>query len=190
MENKIYKVTNRSGSTVVYSIPEDNINKEFAPGESKSVSYAELEKLSNRPGGMELINNYLLINDIEAVSKLDIPAEPEYFYGEEEIKKLLISGSTDELLDALDFAPNGVIELIKAFAVSLPLNDVAKRDAILKKTGFNVTQAIQHNAEVKEASNENAAAPKRRATAASVKEETAAPARRSTPEYKIINTSE
>ena len=140
---------------------------------------------------MELINNYLLINDIEAVSKLDIPAEPEYFYGEKEVKKLLLEGSIDELLDALDFAPNGVIELIKAFAVSLPLNDVSKRDAILKKTGFNVTQAIQHDAESKEASKENAAAPKRRATAAaSAKEETAAPARRTTPEYKIVNTSE
>jgi len=37
------------------------------------------------------------------------------------------TGSLDEFLDCLDFAPEGVTDLIKTLAVELPLNDVAKR---------------------------------------------------------------
>jgi len=55
---------------------------------------------------------------------------------------LLQHGSLDEFLDCLDFAPEGVLDLIKEYAVTLPLNDVAKRQAILDKLGFNVTVAI------------------------------------------------
>ena len=41
---KMYLVKNRSASMVVYKIPEDGIRREFAPGESKKIKYAELEK--------------------------------------------------------------------------------------------------------------------------------------------------
>lgn len=44
--NKNFNVKNRSASVVVYKIPEENIRREFAPGESKRISYAELEKLT------------------------------------------------------------------------------------------------------------------------------------------------
>jgi hypothetical protein len=46
-------------------------------------------------------------------------------------------------LDALDFAPEGVIALIKDEAVKTNLNDMSKREAILDKTGFDVTKAIE-----------------------------------------------
>jgi len=52
-------------------------------------------------------------------------------------------GSLDEFLDCLDFAPEGVKDLIKNLAVELPLNDVAKREAIFNKLGFNVDNAIR-----------------------------------------------
>ncbi len=44
--NTMYNVKNRSSSTVVYRIPEDNIRREFAPGETKRISFGELEKLT------------------------------------------------------------------------------------------------------------------------------------------------
>ena len=176
---KEYKVTNRSGSTVIVSIPEDNIRKEFAPGETKKMTHEELEKFSNRPGGMNIIVDYLQIQDPEAVKELEINAEPEYFMTEKEIRDLLLTGSQDAFLDALDFAPTGVIEIMKDLAVTLPLNDVAKREAMKKKTGFDVTAAIQHNVETQTASKENAAAPKRRTQATS--EASSGPARRTAP---------
>ena len=55
----------------------------------------------------------------------------------------MLTGSVDEFEDCLNFAPKGVLELIKQIAVTLPLNDVAKRDLILKKLDFNVANAIE-----------------------------------------------
>jgi hypothetical protein len=139
---KIYEVTNRSGSNVFYTIDEDNINRHFTPGEVKKIPYEELEKLSYQIGGKSLINNYLLIRNSEALNQLDLEIEPEYNMDANAVKKLLLEGSLDALLDALDFAPGGVIELIKDIAVALPLNDMSKRKAIQDKTNFNVSAAI------------------------------------------------
>ena len=62
----------------------------------------------------------------------------------------------EQLEDALDFAPLGVIELIKEKAVSLKLSDINKRDAIAKKTEFNVTKAINNIELEKKAEQEEA----------------------------------
>ena len=45
MKNTIFNCKNRSYGTVVYSIKEDNIRREFHPGETKEISFNELEKL-------------------------------------------------------------------------------------------------------------------------------------------------
>ena len=53
------------------------------------------------------------------------------------------TGTLDQFLDCLDFAPVSVHELIKDMAVNLPLNDVKKRQAIKDKFGFDVDRAIE-----------------------------------------------
>ena len=68
------------------------------------------------------------------------------------------SGSLDEFLDMLDFAPMGVMDLIKTFAVSLPLNDIQKRRALKEKTGFDVNAALTHVEEEKQEDAENGVA--------------------------------
>ena len=40
------KVKNRSSLSVGYTIPEDNISRTFAPGETKNIEQSEIEKLS------------------------------------------------------------------------------------------------------------------------------------------------
>ena len=70
--------------------------------------------------------------------------EQEYFYTKEDIIQLMQEGSLDEFLDCLDFAPEGVLESIKTLSVELPLNDVAKRKAILEKMNFNVDNAVRN----------------------------------------------
>ena len=69
--NTMYLVTNRSASTVVYSIPEDGIRRAFAPGETKKIRHGELEKLSYRDGGKVIISEYLLIRSEEAIADLE-----------------------------------------------------------------------------------------------------------------------
>lgn len=141
--NKIISVQNRDFGSVGYTIPDlNNLHRTFQPNEIKNIPFNELFKLSQVPGGEYIINNYLIIHDTEAVEELLGDVEPEYFYSEEEIVNLLQNGSLDEFEDCLNFAPEGVKELIKDISVKLPLNDVAKRDLILKKLGFSVASAI------------------------------------------------
>jgi hypothetical protein len=143
-ENTMYNVKNRSTSRVVYKISEGNIRREFAPGESKRISFEELEKLSYQTGGRELMANYLQILSVEATSELGIHTEPEYNMTEEQIVNLIKTGSLDAFLDCLDFAPVGVIDLLKKFSVSVPLADYEKRQALKEKTGFDVDIALKN----------------------------------------------
>ena len=141
-ESKI-TVINRSTGRVGYTIPELHVTRQFAFKEKKEIPFKELEALSYLPGGMPLIKDYLVIKDVEAIKELGLEVQPEYYYTEEDIKKILLYGSLNEFLDCLDFAPNGVLEMIKKLSVSLPLNDMEKRNAILEKMNFNVTRAIE-----------------------------------------------
>lgn len=153
-KNKELEVTNRSNVKVVYSVPNLHVQREFAPGQTLTITYDELANLSYQPGGKVLMANYLLIKDPEDRDYKNDTAEPEYYYTDEEVIKLLTEGSLDEFLDALDFAPIGVIDLIKKYSLELPLNDVAKREALLKKEKFNVTAMLENSKELDEKESE------------------------------------
>lgn len=140
--NKMYVVKNRSASMVVYKIPEDGVRREFAPGESKRISFSELEKLSYQSGGRALMANFLQIEDETVTDSLNIHTENEYYMSEEQIIDLIKNGSLDAFLDCLDYAPVGVMDLLKKYAVSLPVTDIQKRQALKEKTGFDVDKAI------------------------------------------------
>ena len=180
---KVLKVKNRSAGLVVYKIPEHNIRREFRPNEVKQITYEELVWLSYQPGGRNLMQHMLQIQDAQTTKDLNIHVEPEYNMSEADIITMLTTGSLDELLDALDFAPKGVIEIIKHQAVKLPVYDVQKRDAILKATGFDVTAAIANSQPDPEDVVEEPATPARRR----VQPEAQAPARRTESKYKIIS---
>lgn len=148
-QETMYNVKNRSSSVVVYRIPETNLRREFAPGETKKVPFAELEKLTFQQGGRELLENFLQILEEEVTSNLNVNRELEYNMSEQQIVDLLQTGSLDSFLDALDFAPIGVIDLIKTLSVQLPLTDMNKRKALKEKTGFDVDRALVHIEEEK-----------------------------------------
>lgn len=158
-QNTMYNVKNRSSSVVVYKIPETNLRREFAPGETKRVPFGELEKLTYQEGGRELLENFLQILEEEVTTDLNVKREIEYNMSEAEVAELLRTGSLDAFLDALDFAPIGVIDLIKSLAVQLPLTDIDKRKALKQKTGFDVDKALIHIEEEKAEEKAPAAAP-------------------------------
>ena len=141
--NTIIKATNRSGGSIGYRIPDlNNLKRHYAAEETKEVTMEELRKLSFIDGGIELLKDYLVIDNKEAVNELLGSVEPEYFYTTEELKNLLLNGSLDALKDCLDFAPEGTIDEIKKLAVDLKIPDFYKREAIQKSTGLNVSRAI------------------------------------------------
>jgi len=148
----IVKVRNRDNGTVGYTIPDlNNLHRDFQPNEVKNLELNELRKLSYLPGGITILKEYLVIEDNEeAVQELLGNVEFEYHYTMKDVEDILLRGSLDQLLDCLDFAPEGVIDLVKKAAVDLKIVDISKRQAILDKTGFDVTKAIEINKETEE----------------------------------------
>lgn len=190
-QDTMYNVKNRSSSVVVYRIPETNIRREFAPGEVKRIPFGELEKLTYQDGGRELLENFLQILEEEVTSDLNVNREPEYNMSEQQIVDLLKNGSLDAFLDALDFAPIGVIDLIKSFSVSLPLTDIDKRKALKSKTGFDVDNALRHIEEEKsEISPSNAPTVAERRTQPAAAEAIPAGRRTSGTAYKTVKKAE
>ena len=188
MSNTImYNVKNRSAGVATYKIPELGIRRSFQAGEVKKISAEELEKLTYRPGGMALLANFLQIMEPEAIAKVGLRTEPEYNMSEKDIIDLMKNGSLDAFLDCLDFAPPGVIDLIKKFSVSLPLTDFQKVNALKAKTGFDAAAALKHVMEEKEDDGENTilkTSGERR-----VKKEEEVPAgRRTAPKYNVVST--
>ena len=147
MATKMFNVKNRSTSVVGYTIPDTGVRRSFAAGETKKISLEELEKLSYIPGGAALLANFLQIDKDANLMK---NVEPEYHMSEQDVINLIKTGTLDEFLDALDFAPVGVIDLIKSLSVTVPLYDMQKRKALKDKTGFDVEAAIKHDMEDKE----------------------------------------
>lgn len=149
-DKKKIKVTNRDNGHVGYRIPDMNITRDFSANETKQITIGELRKLAYLSGGPTLIRDYLIIEDADVVDAILGKVEPEYYYTEEDVKKLLLTGSVDALKDCLEFAPKGTVDLVKKIAVEMPLNDILKRQAILEMTGFSVDAAVTINEETKE----------------------------------------
>lgn len=190
-KNTLVKVTNRYDGRVGYTIPDlGNLHRSFIPGETKEVTMEELRKLSYLTGGQEMIADYFVLDNQDAINELlNNGVEPEYYYTESDVKNLLLTGSLDELKDCLDFAPEGVVEIVKKLAVDLKLNDIAKRKAIKDATGFNVDMAIYVNEETSE---EKVEEKKERRTAVSKPAATTTGRRTSAPtsKYKITSIQE
>ena len=196
MTNETYfNVKNRSAGIVVYSIPEDGVRREFAPNETKRIRFQELEKLSYQSGGRELMQHFLQITNAEVLNNLNIQAEPEYYMNDEQVIDLIKNGSIEAWLDCLDFAPIGVIDLVKKYAVAVPVSDIEKRRTLKQKTGFDVDAALRHieeerlEEETMKNGNSAAIAAEQKAGERRVKaaQEEAAPQRRTTPKYKVVN---
>lgn len=190
-EKKIVRVTNRDNGHVGYRIPDmNNLVRDFSANETKNITVEELKKLAYISGGPTLIRDYLIIDDAEVVKEVLGEVEPEYYYTEDDVKNLLLTGSLDALKDCLEFAPKGTIDLVKKLAIEMPLNDIAKRKAILEMTGFNVDAAIMVNEETKEESDNTQ---KVRRISEPVKEEVKSTGRRtaaptvSESKYKILD---
>ena len=144
MSERTVKIKNRSASQIIYTIPELGIRREFSPGETKIIAFDELEKLNWQAGGRELMMSFLQVTENKAIEDLNIPTEVEYHMSEEQIIDLLLNGDLDAYLDCLEFAPVGVIDLIKLYAVELPLTDTRKIEALKEKTGFDAAVAYKN----------------------------------------------
>lgn len=185
----LVNVKNRSNNTVIYSIPDGNVRQTFAPGQVKQISVDELQKLTYQPGGSEIIAGYLLIEDRKVLNKIMGVPQPEYWLDEAGVIRLLNEASMDEFLDCLDFAPPGVLDMIRQKAVELPLNDNRKREAIKEILKYDVTAVIQHEQEVK-AEEDKGEEPVEKKRRVGVEEPVATPAAEKQRRYKVVSKGE
>ena len=102
-------------------------------------------------------------------------------YNEEDVKRIMKFGTLDEFLDMLDFAPEGVMDMIKTYAIELPLSDLYKVNALKDKTGFDSTKALENSID-ENGELQVADTPKRRVSNGTASGEK----QRRIPEYKII----
>ena len=194
MSDQLIKVTNRDNGFVGYQIPDMNISRNFAPRESKQIALSELKALQFVPGGEFTLRNLLVIDNRDALTALNMSdVEPEYHYTEDDVRKLVHEGSLDQLEDALNFAPEGVINLIKDIAVKEEVADMRKRQMIYDKTGFNVNNAINVNHIMADDSQSEVEddAPKRKAAPINQPAETVTERvtrKASLPQYKVTTT--
>lgn len=188
-DDTLVVVRNRNNGSTGYTLPDNNIRRSFAPGEEKKIPFAELRSLQYVSGGDYILRNLLIINDKEALDALSMKVEPEYFYTEKEIRDLLLNKSMDEFLDFLDFASQGAIEIAKDIAVKEQVPDTRKREALSKKTGFNIDNAIQINKimDADEEDEKNAEAQTKERRVKPKEENVEAPQRRTaTPQYNVV----
>ena len=144
-EETMIQVRNLTDHIVVIPDKEMHRRYSFQPEEVKNFDKDTLRRLNYLPGVTYLFRNCLSVRDEGLAKEFGVSTdtfEHEYKWTREDIDKCLTSGSLDELLDALDFAPGGIVDTIVQRAVELKVNDVSKRKAILEKTGKNVDSMI------------------------------------------------
>lgn len=136
------KVINRSDGNVTYYLEEMRTRRVFTPNEAKEIEPAEMEALFQMDGGAELIKQYLLVDDKAWVESHWQPEE-EYFWQYADIERCLKEDSLELFSETLDYAPQGVLDLLKTISWRLPLTDLNKINEIRNKLGFDVQAAVQ-----------------------------------------------
>lgn len=178
-DDDMVEITNMMDCTTGYVVDLTGVRRFLPPHASFRVKAGELRELSYQLGGIDLLQNYIRVGNpyLAAEFGVDTKETIEYNWTQDDVDKCLTSGPLDELLDALDFAPEGIKQLLADRAIALKIPDVDKREAIKKALGVDITSAIQ-NRHAYDTEEEAEKKPARRRTAA--KTESAPKRRRST----------
>lgn len=120
------------------------IFRRLAPYASMTVTAEELRQSANLPGVIDLFRNYVRIGNKSLAEEFGVPGDAvEYNWTQKDVDYAITTADIDVLLDALDFAPQGIVEMIVDRAVTLEISDMTKRQAIFEKTGNDITKMIQ-----------------------------------------------
>lgn len=167
------KVRNFTDQRIVYLIPEMNCRRDFSGFETKEVPAEELRALWFKSGGKNILTNYLGVDNQELAEEFEITEDEfthEYSWTNKDIDRVLTSGSIDELADALDYAPIGIIETLVSRAVALRIPDMNKRKLIKEMTNKDITKMITYTEFLEEDISEEAPVQRRRRTEANTNE--------------------
>ena len=167
-DDDIIEITNLLDCTCGYIVDLTGVRRILPPHASFKVKASELRELFYQRGGQELLHNYIRVGNKALAQEfgVDVDNTPEYNWGRKDVIDALNNTDIDVLLDALDFAPDGIKQLIADVAVETEVADVNKRKAISDKLGINVDAMITNKHLAAQKTEENEEKPARRRTAA------------------------
>lgn len=145
-DSVIVPVTNMVSHTVALQLS-NGLFRRFAPNATMNIAAGELRQASYNHGNLIIFQNFLRVGNKDLAEEFGIDSDEviEYNWSTNDIIKCLQEGSLEELLDALDFAPEGIVQEIVDKAVELEISDERKRKAIKDKTGADISVMISNS---------------------------------------------
>lgn len=111
-----------------------------------------VERMTYDHGGSVLIKHYLSVKDDGIREEIGVPEDQiEYDYTQEDIVEMLQTNYQDKIADALDFGPEGIVEMIVDQAVALPITDTSTMELISNKTNKNIAAMIKNKTDLESA---------------------------------------
>jgi len=167
-DEELIPVQNLTASVVSYIVPETNNVRHFNGQQlRKDITAGELRALYATKGGRVLIEDYLGIKNKELAAEFNISTdvfEHEYSWTQDDVDRVLQTGSVDALKDALEFGPEGIKQLLIDRAVQLRIPDNNKLAAIYEFTGRDVSNMIKLDTELENPEEEKSPRKGRRVT--------------------------
>lgn len=145
-DDTIVKVKNMADYRVGYTMKEENIRRIFEDGEIKQITAGELRKLNYKRGGHTMLTDYLCVMNKDLANEFGIDDdsfENEYNWDVARVDSVLKNEPLAVLQDALDFAPQGIIDLIKDRAIELKIDSMDKRQAISDALSIDLNGMIE-----------------------------------------------
>ena len=163
-EDKV-RITNLTGYTAVYVTPSTGVRRELPPHGSMTVTAGELRELSYDNGGANMLHDYIRVCNPTLAAEFGVSQDTvEYNWTEKDVIAALTTEPIEVLLDACDFAPEGIIDNLVQKAVELEIPDVRRREALANRTGRNITHMIENKHQIETDVEEKPAPKKRRAS--------------------------
>ena len=147
-DNTLIPVRNMVNHKVVYKIPDQNRRIEFEPFQERKITAGELRALHYTSGGETLLHEFLCVKNDILREEFNIPKDQiEYDWELKDIKHILLDESNNTLIaslqDALDFAPEGIRDMIIDYAVIWKIPDTNRRKIITQMTGIDINKQIE-----------------------------------------------
>jgi hypothetical protein len=143
-DNTQVAVRNLVNHKVVYLIPETHRKVVFEAFQERKVPAGELRMINYTTGGSNLIHNFLCVKNDELREEFNIdPEMVEYDWTLDDIKKALTTEDLDVLLDALEYGPEGIRQMLIDYAIEWRIPDTNRRKAITDITGVQVNRIIE-----------------------------------------------
>lgn len=146
-DTDMIKVENLSDLQCGYVLISNGATRRFGPHVHRDIPAGELRELYLQHGGPYLLQNYLRVYNKELAEEFGVSDDAydhEYSWTTRDVDNCLNNDDIDVLLDALDFAPQGIIDSLKERAVELEIPDKRKLEAIGKKTNSNLEAMIRN----------------------------------------------